>query len=116
MAHGRMAALLALALASVLALPGAGSAAPRGTNRALERVFEKVYRAHIRKEYLADPEVPKAPLLLLVGPSGSGKTATVSQAIEQVIFRNEVRPEVDLRRKKEEVLPDWLWLASPNHR
>ncbi|MBI5017096.1 MAG: AAA family ATPase [Deltaproteobacteria bacterium] len=81
----------------------------------LRRLFEKVYRAHIRKEYLADAEVPKAPLLLLIGPSGSGKTATVAQAIEEVIFRNDVRPEVDLTRKKEELLadqPPWRQLEA----
>jgi SpoVK/Ycf46/Vps4 family AAA+-type ATPase len=73
-------------------------------------LFEKVYRAHLRKEYISDPNVPKAPLLLVVGPSGSGKTSTVSQAIERIIFGNEVQPEVDLHRKKEEVLagePFW---------
>lgn len=67
----------------------------------LIELFEMVYRAHIRKEYLSDPGVPKAPLLLVVGPSGSGKTATVTEAIEKVIFRSEVRPEVDLEQKKE---------------
>jgi SpoVK/Ycf46/Vps4 family AAA+-type ATPase len=70
----------------------------------LASLFEKVYRAHIRKEYISDPTVPTAPLLLIVGPSGSGKTATTSQAIEQVIFRSEVMPEVDLKQKKEALL------------
>jgi SpoVK/Ycf46/Vps4 family AAA+-type ATPase/energy-coupling factor transporter ATP-binding protein EcfA2 len=81
----------------------------------LRNLFEKVYRAHVRKEYLVDPEVPKAPLLLVVGPSGSGKTATVGQAFEAVIFRNEVRPEVDLKQKKEELLagePFWKTIES----
>jgi len=70
----------------------------------LASLFEKVYRAHIRKEYISDPAIPTAPLLLIVGPSGSGKTATTSQAIEQVIFRSEVMPEVDLKQKKESLL------------
>ncbi len=81
----------------------------------LRTLFEKVYRAHVRREYLPDPEVPKAPLLLVVGPSGSGKTATVTQAIETVIFRGEVRPEVDLRQKREELLagePFWKTIES----
>ncbi len=72
----------------------------------VHRLFEKIYRAFIRKEYMNDPEVPKAPVVLVVGPSGSGKSATVTQAIEEVIFRNEVRPEVDLKLKKEERLRD----------
>jgi transitional endoplasmic reticulum ATPase len=45
----------------------------------LKLLFEKIYRAHIRKEYLSDPEVPKAPLILVTGPSGSGKTATMTE-------------------------------------
>ena len=76
----------------------------------LQDLFEKVYRAHLRKEYISDPSVPKAALLLFVGPSGSGKTSTVNQAVDRIIFGNEVRPEVDLDRKKEEVLagePFW---------
>ena len=72
----------------------------------LHDLFEKVYRAHLRKEYLSDSSVPKASLLLFVGPSGSGKTSTVNQAIEQIIFGNEVLPEADLKRKKEAVLAD----------
>jgi SpoVK/Ycf46/Vps4 family AAA+-type ATPase len=72
----------------------------------LKTLFEKIYRAHIRKEYISDPAVPKAPLLLIVGPSGSGKTSTVTHAIERVIFSNEILPEIDLRQKKEELLAD----------
>jgi len=72
----------------------------------LENLFEKVYRAHIRKEYVSDPIVPKAPLLLVVGPSGSGKTSTVTESIEKVIFSDQVLPEIDLNLKKEELLAD----------
>ncbi|MFO7715752.1 AAA family ATPase [Desulfosarcina sp.] len=72
----------------------------------LHDLFEKVYRAHLRKEYISDASVPKAPLMLFVGPSGSGKTSTVTQAIEQIIFGNDVQPEVDLELKKEAVLAD----------
>ena len=76
----------------------------------LHDMFEKVYRAHLRKEYISDTSVPKASLLLFVGPSGSGKTSTVTQAIEWIIFGNDVLPEVDLHKKKEDVLagePFW---------
>jgi transitional endoplasmic reticulum ATPase len=76
----------------------------------LNDMFEKVYRAHLRKEYISDTAVPKTSLLLFIGPSGSGKTSTVNQAIEQIIFGNDVLPEIDLKRKKEEVLagePFW---------
>jgi transitional endoplasmic reticulum ATPase len=31
-------------------------------------LFEKVYRAHLRKEYISDASVPKASLLLFVAP------------------------------------------------
>ncbi|RJQ72292.1 MAG: AAA family ATPase [Desulfobacteraceae bacterium] len=72
----------------------------------LEALFEKIYRAHIRKEYVADPLIPKAPLLLIVGPSGSGKSSTVTEAVEKVIFSDRVLPEIDLARKKETVLAD----------
>ena len=85
----------------------------------LKTLFEKIYRAHIRKEYISDPEVPKAPLLLFIGPSGSGKTATVTETIEKIIFTNEVQPEVDLQQKKETLLagePFWktLEMVEPN--
>ncbi len=76
----------------------------------LELLFEKIYKAHVRKEYTADPEVPKAPLILFTGTSGSGKSATAIQAIEQVIFSTEVLPEVDLVSKKAKILsrlPFW---------
>ena len=76
----------------------------------LRTLFEKVYRAHIRKEYISDPSVPKAPLLLITGPSGSGKSSTVNEIIEKVIFSNDILPEIDLKQKKEELLasePFW---------
>ncbi|MGD8367390.1 MAG: AAA family ATPase [Desulfobacterales bacterium] len=72
----------------------------------LRELFEKVYRAHLRKEYLSDHGVPKAPLILISGPSGSGKTSTLTETIEQVVFENEVLPEIDLKQKKEELLAD----------
>ncbi|NNG01154.1 MAG: AAA family ATPase, partial [Desulfobacteraceae bacterium] len=72
----------------------------------LRDMFVKIYRAHIRKEYITDQSIPKAPLLLFVGPSGSGKTSTVSHAISKVIFGREVLPEVDLKLKMEEILAD----------
>jgi SpoVK/Ycf46/Vps4 family AAA+-type ATPase len=81
----------------------------------LQTLFNQIYRTHIRKEYISDHSIPKAPLLLIVGPSGSGKTSTVSQAIEKVIFGNEVVPEVDLLQKKEELLatePFWKTLEE----
>ena len=79
----------------------------------LRAIFEKVYRAHLRKEYLSDHGAPKAPLLLISGPSGSGKTSTLTETIEQVVFENEVLPEIDLKQKKEELLaeePFWKGL------
>jgi len=78
-------------------------------------LFHKIYRAHLRREYLTDMSVPRAPLLLFVGPSGSGKTSTVTEAVEKVIFANEVLPEVDLNRKKETRLssePFWKRLEE----
>ena len=76
----------------------------------LAELLEKIYRAHIRKEYTSDTEVPKAPLILLTGTSGSGKSATAIEAIEKIIFSKEVRPEVDLSQKKAKVMasmPVW---------
>jgi transitional endoplasmic reticulum ATPase len=70
----------------------------------LEELFEKIYRAHIRKEYVSDHQVPKAPLILITGPSGSGKTSTVIETLEKVIFSDQVLPEVDLKQKKEALL------------
>ncbi len=80
----------------------------------LASLFEKIYRAHIRKEYVSDPGVPKAPLLLIVGPSGSGKTATVKETIEKVIFVNQVLPEIDLKQKQEELMADEPFWKSIN--
>ena len=72
----------------------------------LEELFEKIYRAFIRKEYQTDKELPKAPILLVEGASGSGKSATVKEAVEKVIFRNEVVPTIDWKMKKKEILAD----------
>jgi transitional endoplasmic reticulum ATPase len=70
----------------------------------LEDTFEKIYRAHIRKEYMEGQEVPKAPIVLVEGTSGSGKSATVREALEKVVFRNQVIPAVDVKKKKEDIL------------
>ncbi len=70
----------------------------------LAQIFDKIYRAHIRKEHIEDPDVPKAPIMLVEGTSGSGKSATVREALEKVVFKNEVIPMVDWRKKKEEIL------------
>ena len=70
----------------------------------LAAIVDKIYRAHIRKEHIEDPGVPKAPIMLVEGTSGSGKSATVREALEKVVFKNEVIPMVDWRKKKEEIL------------
>jgi SpoVK/Ycf46/Vps4 family AAA+-type ATPase len=72
----------------------------------LRDLFEKIYLAHIRKEYVSDPHIPKAPLVLVTGPSGSGKTSTIIETLEKVIFSDQVLPEVDLKQKKEALLAD----------
>ncbi|MCF8080393.1 MAG: AAA family ATPase [Desulfobacterales bacterium] len=72
----------------------------------LRSLFEKIYRVHIRKEYLSDSTVPKAPLILITGPSGGGKTSTLTETVEKVVFENEVLPEIDFDQKKEELLAD----------
>ncbi len=72
----------------------------------LRSLFEKIYRVHIRKEYLADSGVPKAPLILIAGPSGGGKTSTLTETVDKVVFENEVLPEIDFNQKKEELLAD----------
>ena len=72
----------------------------------LEELFEKIYRAHLRKEYTNDPDVPQAPIILFIGTSGSGKSATASEAIEKVFFANEAKPEVDLKQKRARVMSD----------
>ncbi|HCY88253.1 MAG TPA: AAA family ATPase [Desulfobacteraceae bacterium] len=78
----------------------------------LEEMFDKIYRAHIRKEHIEDPDVPKAPIMLVEGSSGSGKSATVREALEKIVFRNQVVPTVDWRRKKEEILADHSLFAT----
>ncbi len=81
----------------------------------LIRTFDRLYHAHILKEYSEEADVPRAPLVLVVGGSGSGKTATVAQAIEEAIFRSEVRPKLDLKAKQREVLanePIWRSLED----
>jgi len=70
----------------------------------LAEIFDKIYRAHIRKEHIEDPDVPKAPIMLVEGTSGSGKSATVREALEKVVFKNEVIPMIDWRKKKEKIL------------
>ncbi|MCP3874012.1 MAG: AAA family ATPase [Desulfobacteraceae bacterium] len=70
----------------------------------LAKTFDKIYRAHIRKEHIEDPDVPKAPIVLIEGISGSGKSATVRETLEKVLFQNEVIPMVDWKKKKEEIL------------
>ena len=78
-------------------------------------IFEKIYHAHVLKEYTEDPSVPRAPLVLVIGGSGSGKSATVKQAVEEAIFASEVRPVIDLKAKRQEVLahePIWRSLED----
>lgn len=81
----------------------------------LKSVFDKIYHAHILKEYTEDPEVPRTPLLLVIGSSGSGKSVTVKQALEEAVFQGEVRPVIDLQAKAAEVLaeqPFWKSLED----
>ena len=70
----------------------------------LEKIFDKIFKVHLRKDHIEDPDVPKAPIMLVEGASGSGKSATVREALEKVVFKNEVVPAVDWRRKKEKLL------------
>ncbi len=70
----------------------------------LAETFERIYRVHIRKEYVEDTDIPKAPIVLVEGSSGSGKSATVREALETVIFRNQVIPTVDWKQKKKEIM------------
>ncbi|MFH2057885.1 MAG: AAA family ATPase [Pseudomonadota bacterium] len=77
-----------------------------------EAIFEKIYRAHIRREHIEDPDVPKAPIVLIEGTSGSGKSATVRETLEKVIFRNEVIPTVDWKTKKEKILANHSLFTS----
>lgn len=81
----------------------------------LNGIFDRLYHAFILKEYNDDPELPRAPLVLVIGSSGSGKSATVKQAIEKTFFASEVKPIVDLKAKRDEVLanqPFWRSLAD----
>ncbi len=83
--------------------------------RSFFELFDKLYRAHILKEYTEDPSVPRAPLVLVIGCSGSGKSAMVKQALEEAVFAGEVRPLVDLKAKRLEVLaeePFWRSLEA----
>ncbi len=78
-------------------------------------IFETLYHSYILKKYSEDPKVPRAPLILVIGNSGSGKSATVKQVIEEVFFSSEVKPVIDLKAKREEVLanqPIWRSLEE----
>lgn len=74
--------------------------------KSIQETFDKLYHAFILKEYSDDPQIPRAPLVLVIGNSGSGKSATVKQAIEEAFFSSEVKPVVDLNAKREEVMAD----------
>ena len=82
------------------------------------RGLTKVYdTGEVRVYALAgvDLELFSGELAVLLGPSGSGKTSTVTEAVERVIFANEMIPEVDLNRKKEARLasePFWKRLEE----
>jgi len=81
----------------------------------LKRLFDRIYHAHILKEYSEDPELPRTPLVLVIGSSGSGKSATVKQALEETIFCREVQPVLDLKAKVNEVMaeqPVWRSLEE----
>ncbi len=78
----------------------------------LEETFTQMYRAYIRKEHLEGADIPKAPLVLIEGASGSGKSATVREALEKVVFRNEVLAEVDYKTQKEQILARHSLFAS----
>ncbi|WP_303723083.1 AAA family ATPase [Malonomonas rubra] len=83
--------------------------------KSLSKTFDKLYHAFILKEYSDDPEIPRAPLILVIGNSGSGKSATIKQAIEETFFSSEVTPVVDLKAKRDEVManqPFWRSLAE----
>ncbi|MBN2792184.1 MAG: ATP-binding protein, partial [Desulfuromonadales bacterium] len=83
--------------------------------RTLSNTFEKLYHAFILKEYSEDLDVPRAPLVLVIGNSGSGKSATIKQVIEDIFFASEVKPVIDLKIKRDEVLSDqpfWRSLAE----
>jgi transitional endoplasmic reticulum ATPase len=46
------------------------------------------------------------------GTSGSGKSATVREALEKVMFRNQVIPTVDWKKKKEDILASHSLFAN----
>jgi SpoVK/Ycf46/Vps4 family AAA+-type ATPase len=78
-------------------------------------IFESLYHSYILKKYSEDPKVPRAPLVLVIGNSGSGKSATVKQALEEIFFSSEVKPVIDLKAKREEVManqPIWRSLEE----
>ncbi len=78
-------------------------------------IFETLYHSYILKKYSEDPKVPRAPLILVIGNSGSGKSATVKQALEDVFFSCEVKPVIDLKAKRDEVManqPIWRSLEE----
>ncbi len=83
--------------------------------KTIRDIFDKLYHAFVLKEYSDDPEVPRAPLILVIGNSGSGKSATVKQAIEEAFFSSEVKAVVDLKTKYEEAManhPIWSSIAD----
>jgi SpoVK/Ycf46/Vps4 family AAA+-type ATPase len=81
----------------------------------IRNIFERLFHSFILKKYNEDPRIPRAPLILVIGNSGSGKSATVKQAIEEVFFSSEVKPVIDLKAKREEVManqPIWRSLEE----
>ena len=80
-------------------------------------IFDKIYKTYIRKEFTDDPNLPKAPIVLVTGCSGSGKSATVQKAVESVIFQNVLKPERDYKKEVDKILanyPIWTSLEDVN--